>query len=120
MRPVAGRWFLYELFYRRHPTEGRVWVAMDGKEVCDVTGRTMTKARLGGVSLMKCYPTKGLYKGDRGTVEQWIDDLQIAHIGNGQASGRAHHEQRHDGAKLSPHVFMMPTARAHCQREHRR
>lgn len=76
VRPIAGRWFLYEIYYRRHRTNGRVWVAMDGKVVCDVTGRTMTDARLGGISLMKCYPGRRLFYGPR-TAEQWIDDFEM-------------------------------------------
>jgi hypothetical protein len=49
---------------------------MDGKVVCDVTGRTMTDARLGGISLMKCYPGRCLFYGPR-TAEQWIDDFEM-------------------------------------------
>ena len=33
VRPIAGRWFLYEIYYRRHRINGCVWVAMDGKVV---------------------------------------------------------------------------------------
>ncbi|MBN1672336.1 MAG: hypothetical protein JXR37_14950 [Kiritimatiellae bacterium] len=77
VRPVAGRWFLYELYYRRHRTEGRVWIAMDGQVVCDYTGRTMTDQPLSGFELMKCYPGRRLYKDKPQTVEQWIDDVQI-------------------------------------------
>jgi hypothetical protein len=73
-----GEWFLVEAYLRRHPTDGRVYFAVDGEVVFDITVRTQHADE--PRSLLFWSPFK-LYHDESwwgaGPTEQWFDDLEL-------------------------------------------
>jgi hypothetical protein len=73
-----GEWFLVEAYYKRHPTDGRVFLAVDGEVVFDVTARTQHRddpQPLNFWSVFKLYHDPSWWAA--GPTEQWYDDLEI-------------------------------------------
>lgn len=73
-----GEWFEIEAYMRRHPTDGRVYLAINGETVFDLT--VSTQHRDSPRELLFWSPFK-LYHdpawGSAGPTEQWYDDLEI-------------------------------------------
>lgn len=72
-------WFDIEVFWRKGDEDnGRLWLAINGKEVLDFQGRTEHASRpqdLKFWSIFKLYT--GLNSLKNGPVYQWIDDVEI-------------------------------------------
>ncbi|MBT8399715.1 MAG: hypothetical protein KJO98_04505 [Rhodothermia bacterium] len=75
---VAGEWFLVEAYLRKDPELGRVFFAIDGEEVFDLSVRTShseNPQRLRFWSMFKLYHNDKWLT--RGPTRQWFDDLEI-------------------------------------------
>lgn len=73
-----GEWFLVEAYLRRHPSEGRVYFAVNGEVVFDLTVRTQhadAPRSLLFWSPFKLYHDESWWSA--GPTEQWYDDLEI-------------------------------------------
>jgi hypothetical protein len=81
-----GKWFLVEAYLKKHPTDGRVYFAMDGQVILDTnitrpegfTGRTEHKDNpmpLRFWSPMKNYHSMAWNK--NGPISQWYDDFEL-------------------------------------------
>ena len=51
----VGEWFLFEVFYKLDPTDGRLLVIVDGQTIIDYTGRTKSKAPVNRWFIFKDY-----------------------------------------------------------------
>lgn len=73
-----GEWFEIETYIRRHPTDGRVYVAVNGEVVFDLTVRTQHRDE--PQPLLFWSPIK-LYHDEtwwaEGPTEQWYDDIEL-------------------------------------------
>lgn len=70
----AGRWFLFEVRLKQHPTEGRFTCRVDGQTLCDWSGKTMDESFVDKWNLVKLYtdPDK------MGAVHwQYVDDVEL-------------------------------------------
>lgn len=71
-----GRWFLVEQFYKKHSSNGRIWLAIDGKVVFDFNGRTehpTNPTRVDFYSVLKSYRGNG----HRFPYSHYYDHLEI-------------------------------------------
>jgi hypothetical protein len=69
-----GRWFKFEIFWRRSAgSEGRVWMAIDGKTIAEHTGPNLGARKMAVNRIMA--PT--LYTGSTMPVFQWVDELEV-------------------------------------------
>jgi hypothetical protein len=69
-----GRWFKYEIYMKRSTgSEGRVWVAIDGKVLADKWGANFGPNR----SPINRIMTTLLYSGSSYPIYQWVDDMQL-------------------------------------------
>lgn len=73
-----GEWFLLEVYLKKHPVDGRLYVAVDGEVVFDVTARTehaTDPQPLRYWAVFKLYHPEDWLA--RGPTSQWYDDLEI-------------------------------------------
>ena len=69
-----GRWFKYEIYMKRSTgSDGRVWVAIDGKVLADKWGANFGPNR----SPINRIMTTLLYSGSSYPIYQWVDDMQL-------------------------------------------
>jgi hypothetical protein len=70
---LLGKWFYLEVYWERDPSDGRVWVAIDGETIADHRGRTMLTNPIRGFSPFKVYTHDSTFA--NGPSYQWIDDV---------------------------------------------
>jgi hypothetical protein len=68
-----GQWFRVEIFWSRHPTNGRYWAAIDGMTLINYEGRTAADDLQ---PIGKLFPFLA-YSGGAVPFRQWVDDLEI-------------------------------------------
>lgn len=73
-----GEWFLIEAYLKKHPTDGRVYFAVNGKVIGDISTRTEHKS---DPFPLKLWCVFKLYHHEewlaKGPTNQWYDDLEI-------------------------------------------
>lgn len=68
-----GAWFKFEAFWHRSSgTDGRIWMAVDGRVIADRHGANTGHRKLGINRIFW-----NLYSGGRLPIHQWVDDVQI-------------------------------------------
>jgi hypothetical protein len=70
----VGQWFKFEAYFKRSAgSDGRVWVAVNGKVITDKYGPTMgpNKSPINRVFLTQ------LYSGSSYPIYQWVDNVQV-------------------------------------------
>jgi hypothetical protein len=72
-----GEWFLFEVFWKQHETDGRVWAAVNGQTIVDHRGRTKKDSGVGVWWPFKVYVGGDREITKRGTLYQWIDDVEF-------------------------------------------
>lgn len=73
-----GEWFLIEAYQYRHPTDGKVYVAVNGEVVFDLTVRTQHRDQPRPLlfwSPIKLYHDESWWAA--GPTEQWYDDIEV-------------------------------------------
>lgn len=73
-----GEWFLVEAYLYRHPTDGKVFFAINGEPVFDLTVRTQHRDQPRPLlfwSPFKLYHDESWWAA--GPTEQWFDDLEV-------------------------------------------
>ena len=65
-----GEWFDVEIYWNRSKnSDGRVWLAVDGKVIIDYKGQTMRKEPIHEMMLFTNYAIA--------PIEQWVDNIEI-------------------------------------------
>ena len=71
----AGKWALFEMFWKRDSVNGRFWFAIDGQTVFNHTGRTKDVQPINDFFAFKVYV--GTVVLSRGPAYFWIDDFEL-------------------------------------------
>ena len=73
----VGEWFVFEVFWKLDPTDGRVWAAVNGETIIDYRGRTQKDSELFVWWPFKVYVGGALDLYPNDTFYQWVDDVGI-------------------------------------------
>ena len=74
----VGEWFLFEVFWRQDPRDGRLWAAADGKTIVDYQGQTQKDSAVWVWWPFKVYGGTNLERFGGTPIYQWIDDVEFA------------------------------------------
>ncbi|MHA1951224.1 MAG: hypothetical protein ACW987_15325 [Candidatus Thorarchaeota archaeon] len=68
-------WFTFEIYWKMHATDGRIWAAINGDVITDYEGQTSKNSGVYAWWPMKVYTGSNLDDFDGDTFYQWVDDI---------------------------------------------